>query len=226
MMGSRAFGRLPFGRLPFALLPFTLAAIGFGCGSGQAPIGGGGAGGATTTTTTTASSSSSGRGGASSSSSSSSGVGGGLESNQCRSNEDCQQGSLGTLCIGPGDDIGCGACNGEASSCVIDDDCKSIAAHYICGAIQCSCEGNSACQPGCQVDADCGAAHLTCEADNRCRGKSCVDASDCPDNFSCSASGSDPRCVRTSCSDDSSCAGYCVKSKCYTQPGYCGDLPG
>jgi hypothetical protein len=139
----------------------------------------------------------------------------------CRSGDDCSGASGGPLCVGPGESLGCGACNNSPATCASDADCAS-AGNAICVPVPCSCDGQGTqCVPGCESDDDC-APESQCDGSGHCEARSCVDASGCPAQFDCNGGA----CQRRSCTADGDCAsGYCVNGSCQDELGQCGAPP-
>lgn len=87
--------------------------------------------------------------------------------------------------------------------------------HDICEPL--ACNGGSWCVEGCTSDLFCAEGQMCNTTTNRCGPKACTTATDCPSNFSCTAS----TCARLSCASDSDCSGYCVLGACYANAGEC-----
>ena len=141
----------------------------------------------------------------------------------CWVSSGCQ---LGTTCVAPGSPGFCGICAIPTQSCTLDTDCAAVDAAWsgpsICDPVNCACNGEKTCQPGCLSDRDC-AAGLSCESDHRCAPTSCTSVSNaCPVDFTC---GTDGHCARRACTSNSQCSNSCVLGACYGAPGYCaGDV--
>src|SRR5262249_9116900 len=114
----------------------------------------------------------------------------GCQSPECCSTQSQCQGA--TTCATPDTPVACGACNPDRSTCATDADCKPNGASLICDPIACSCDGNTACTPGCVDDTTCAEGTRCDVSTARCVAISCVVASDCPGDFDCS----DATCTR------------------------------
>lgn len=131
----------------------------------------------------------------------------------CTAEMPCASGS-GT-CYEPGADLGCGACNTDPGDCSTDQECRARTPGTVCDPIRCSCEGHSACTPGCTNDDACGEGQTCDLATNRCVAQAC---GACPDNFTCTAG----KCARTTCTTSNDCDdGYCVDGACFGSRGTC-----
>jgi hypothetical protein len=133
----------------------------------------------------------------------------GAQTTCCETQADCKQG----VCAPPGVSQGCGACRTDPGNCTADADCTGT---DVCDPIECSCNGQLACVPGCVDDTTCGEG-TTCDlTTNRCAPKACATDADCPADFSCHAT-----CARSTCTTDADCDNFCVGGTCFAKAGEC-----
>ncbi|MDP6943838.1 MAG: hypothetical protein QF464_06770, partial [Myxococcota bacterium] len=125
------------------------------------------------------------------------------------------------MCWSPGESLPCGMCMPAE---MVDNPCTDdagCAAGTVCEWDQsgCLCEPAQVCVAACTAGS-CDEGE-TCGEDGHCATTSCGSAEDCPVNFHCDGGG----CLRKWCDSSEMCEGYCVKSKCHTEPGYCSPPP-
>jgi len=148
-----------------------------------------------------------------------------MSGSPCHANTDC--GPNGALsCLAPGEFAGCGTCRQGQSTCGTDTDCAVATdggvavTHMICDlapSTDCSCMSVKICQIGCRTKSDCPLGQ-GCNGLHVCEATCTPGAAFCPANSSCSDNGF---CTQKTCTDDSQCAGACVKGRCYDRPGTC-----
>jgi hypothetical protein len=124
----------------------------------------------------------------------------------CGTEAECTNGAS---CAPPGTDQGCGACDPTPGDCVDDAGCTPGS---ICEPVRCSCEGATACVPGCVTNADCTTEGTVCDTSlSRCVPRPCREDAACPPSFVCDGS----TCARQRCTDDLDCDGFCVLGSCF-----------
>jgi hypothetical protein len=144
-----------------------------------------------------------------------------LGQGQCRSGADCD--GMGETCQGPSDPGMCGICFTPDPSeiCQSDADCSAEGGVCELKGDGCLCSPEMLCTAACASSADCEVGE-SCQADGHCAATACTADADCPALFACQ-DGDSATCVRKTCSIDPECGvgGWCVKSECEAQPGFC-----
>lgn len=138
-----------------------------------------------------------------------------LADGECRDIDDCDQN--GESCDAPDDPGSCGICREVKAPCTEDSECDPQTTGQVCQAVICACSPASECVPGCTTTG-CDEGTTCNGATERCEPNLCEVWVDCPASFSCI----NQACARTTCEDDGVCqGGYCVKGRCFGEPGTC-----
>ncbi|HIA01461.1 MAG TPA: hypothetical protein EYN66_06055 [Myxococcales bacterium] len=137
-----------------------------------------------------------------------------LQAGQCMSGKDC---SNFELCAAMDAPPMCGICFSPPTTCDGDASCKKDNADYICKSVICACSGEKECQAGCSVNPEQCKSWEVCDLSGHCSAMACAQAGDCLPAFECNAGS----CARKSCKSNDDCSAWCVKGKCYSEPGKC-----
>ena len=125
-------------------------------------------------------------------------------------------------CIAPGQSPGCGICKQVEEGCTADSDCAKGGVKLVCKKVTCACGGESACQPGCESNAECATGQF-CAPTGKCVALVCKKLGEdpsCPPNFVCQDA-ANPKCQRKACTASSACKGACVNGFCHDKAGTC-----
>jgi hypothetical protein len=137
-----------------------------------------------------------------------------LEKGECQTSKDCDSFAM---CVTTDAPPMCGICFSPPNTCNDDTECKADDPTFVCKTVACACSGEKTCQPGCMVDATLCKDWQVCDPGGQCLPAPCALDNDCLPSFECGSG----QCERKKCADNSDCPAWCVKGKCYAEPGNC-----